>query len=162
MTRFELVQLVVAQARSNGFQYKRWYVTWLGMPWESARQATEVLCENRRYYALLFSREFAESFWKMGERMTLQVPAQSFERRMSDGTVGTVLRKGFTRRLARPNAWQYHLKQMSVADDPLRYIRRFLRVEEDLETEADTQPSQTVPQADPRFLIDDEDLLEDD
>ncbi len=73
MTRLELLQLILGQARNNGFQYRRWYAGWLGVPWESARQATESLCEGRRYYALLFSREFAESFWKDGAQMTLQI-----------------------------------------------------------------------------------------
>ncbi len=161
MTRFELLQLLVGQARSHGFQYRRWYGVWLGLPWEGAQKATAVLCESRRYYALLFSREFAESFWKGGEKMTVQVPTQSFERRMADGRIGTVTRKGFTRRTTRLDAWQYHLRQMSVAEDPLRYIRRFLRVEEDLEPEAAVEQQVTPQTQDPRFLIDEEDLLVD-
>ena len=148
MTRFELLQLVLVQARSHGFQYRRWYALFLGLPWEGAHKATEVLCERRLYYALLFSREFAESFWKGGEKMTLQVPKHTFERRMSDGTVGTVTRKPFTRRTTRPDAWRYHLREMSVAEDPLRYIRRFLRVTDDLEPDkanALSTPAATDP-----------------
>lgn len=159
MTRFELLQLILGQARSNGFQFRRWYVGWLGLPWEGARQAAEVLCDGRRYYALLFSQEFAKSFWKAGELMTLQVPAQTFQRRLSNGTIGTVVRKGFTRRRTRPDVWKYHVGQMSVADDPLRYIRRFLRVEDELEPEpaAASEPGAR----DRRFIVDEEDLLED-
>lgn len=159
MTRFELLQLILGQARSQGFQYRRWYGMWLGLPWEGSRRATEVLCESRRYYALLFSREFAESFWKSGEEMTLQVPTQSFERRMSDGTIGTVTRKSFTRRTTRSDVWRYHLREMSVADDPLRYIRRFLRVEDDLDTE--TAVGSIEELGDLRFVMDDEDFLVD-
>ncbi len=156
MTRFELLHLLVSQARSNGFQFRRWYVNWLGLPWEGSRQATEVLCEGRRYYALLFSREFVQSFWKSGEQMTLQMPRQTFQRQMSDGTIGTIVRKPFTRRSTRSDAWLYHMRQMAAAEDPLRYIRRFLRIEDELETE--TAPAY-VEIKDSRFIIDEEDLL---
>ncbi len=159
MTRFELLQLVVGHARTNGFQYRRWYASWLGLPWKGSEQATEVLCGGRHYYALLFSREFAESFWKSGEQMTVQVPSQSFQRKMAGGTIGTVNRRAFNKRLTRSDAWRYHLGQMAVAEDPLRYIRRFLRVEDELESET-AAPRETINNdQDPRFIIDEEDLL---
>ena len=161
MTRFELLQLLLGQARSNGFQFRRWYVGWLGLPWEGSQQAIEVLCERRLYYALLFSHEFAKSFWKGGKLMTLQMPAQTFERKFPDGSIGTVVRKGFTRRKVRPDAWQYHLRQMSVAEEPLRYIRRFIRVEDELEPELKVDEGDKTVARDTRFIIDDEDLLED-
>lgn len=161
MTRFELLNLVLGQARSNGFQYRRWYASWLGLPWEGSRRATELLCDGRRYYALLFSREFAESFWKSGQQMTLQMPTQSFQRRMADGTIRTVNRKGFTRRTTRPDAWRYHLRQMAIAEDPLRYVRRFLHVEEELEPEAEPALAVSGGESDARFIIDEEDLLTD-
>ncbi len=135
MTRFELLQLLVGQARNNGFEFRKWYVGKLGLPWVSSRQALEMLAMERRYYALLFSHEFASNFWKAGEVMTFQVPTQSFTRRMKDGTIGTVNRKSYTRRSAREDAWLYHLKELAAAEEPLRYIRRYLRVEEELDPE---------------------------
>lgn len=135
MTRLELLQVLVGQARANGFPFKRWYVSRLGLPWVSAKQAVEVLAEERRYYALLFSHEFASSFWKAGEAMTFQVPTQTFPRVMADGSVKWVKRKSYTRRSAREDAWRYHLREMAVAEEPLRYIRRFVRVAEDLDEE---------------------------
>jgi hypothetical protein len=132
MTRFELLQLLVGQARANGFPFRKWYVTRIGLPWTDAQTALEVLAKERRYYALLFSHEFASSFWKAGETMTFQVPTQTFQRRMADGSIGTVTRKSYTRRSAREDAWKYHLRELAVAEEPLRYMRRYLRVEEDL------------------------------
>jgi hypothetical protein len=136
MTRVELLQLLVGQARSNGFEFRKWYVGKLGLPWQSPSHAVEMLAVERRYYALLFSHEFASSFWKAGEVMTFQVQTQSFMRRMKDGTIGTVKRKGYTRRSAREDAWLYHLKELAAAEEPLRYMRRYLRVEDELEAEA--------------------------
>ena len=72
------------------------------------------------------------AFWKPGAEITFQVPAQTFPRRMPDGTVQTIQRKPFIRRSARKDAWRYHLREMALAEEPLRYIRRYLNVDEDL------------------------------
>ena len=72
------------------------------------------------------------AFWKPGAEITFQVPAQTFPRRMPDGTIQTIQRKPFIRRSARKDAWRYHLREMALAEEPLRYIRRYLNVEEDL------------------------------
>jgi len=141
MTRLDLLKILVGQARTNGFEFRRWYTARLGVPWISADAALALLDSQRRYYALLFSHEFASTFWKPGADITFQVPTQTFDRVMPDGSIATVTRKGFTRRSSRPDAWRYHLREMSVADDPLRYMRKYLAVDEDLEddpTEAET------------------------
>jgi hypothetical protein len=137
MTKFELLQLLVAQARANGFEFRKWYIGRMGLPWEPTRQAVETLCAERRYYALLFSHEFASSFWKAGERITFQVPTQTFTRRKADGTIGTVNRKGYTRRSTRDDAWRYHLRELAVAEEPLRYMRRYLRIDEEFNLDED-------------------------
>jgi hypothetical protein len=160
MTRLELLKLVIGQARTNGFAFKRWYVVWLGLPWKGAVAAAGELSANRRYYSLLFSHEFAESFWKSRQIMTIEVPMQTFQRVLPDGSVGTVTRKGFTRRMTREDAWRYHLSRMAIAEDPLRYIRRFLRVKEELEPETIPPEAESEAMQDPRFIIDEEDLLE--
>jgi hypothetical protein len=80
----------------------------------------------------LFSHEFASHFWKAGELMTFEVPTQTFKRRMADGSIGTVTRKAYTRRSAREDAWRYHLRELAMAEEPLRYMRRYLRVEDQL------------------------------
>ena len=133
MTRLELLRLLLGQARSNGFEFRRWYTTRLGLPWQSARHAAEMLAAERRYYALLFSHEFAQHFWKAGEKITFLVPTQTFRRTRPDGTIGTVTRKAYTRRSLRDDAWRYHLRELALAEEPLKYMRRYLRVDEEME-----------------------------
>lgn len=130
MTRLELLRLVIGRARSNGFEFRHWYTARLNEPWINAETALQRLEQNRRYYSLLFSHEFASSFWKPGSDFTFQVEAQSFQRCRPDGTVATVSRKPFTRRSSRRDAWRFHLREMAAAEEPLRYIRRYLHVEE--------------------------------
>jgi len=147
MTRFELLHLLVAQARANGFEFRKWYIAKLGLQWETTRQAVETLSVERRYYALLFSHEFASSFWKAGEQITFQVANQTFTRRKADGTIATVTRKAYTRRSTRTDAWRYHLRELAMAEEPLRYMRKYLRVDEDLDPDDDQQapPIATSP-----------------
>jgi hypothetical protein len=147
MTRLELLMIVVGRARSNGFEFRRWYTTKLGLPWISAEAALALLEAQRRYYALLFSHEFASAFWKPGAEITFQVPAQTFQRQMPDGSIRTIKRKPFTRRSARPDAWRYHLSHMALAEEPLRYIRRYLNVEDDLTDDLVSAVSEESPAA---------------
>ncbi|HEU5341424.1 hypothetical protein [Edaphobacter sp.] len=150
MTRLELLQLLVGQARANGFEFRKWYVGKLGLPWPGNRQAIELLSTERRYYALIFSHEFATAFWKAGEEMVFQVPTQSFTRKMADGTIGIVYRKGYTRRRTREDVWLYHLKELAISEEPLRYLRRFLRVADELTED----PPATVSEPDSEELDD--------
>ena len=134
MTRNELLQLLIGQARANGFEFRKWYVGRLRLSWTTAKEAVETLGKERRYYALLFSHEFAKSFWKAGQKMTFQVPEQTFQRTRPDGSIGTVTRKGFIRRSSREDAWKYHLRELAIAEEPLLYMKKFLRVEEEMDS----------------------------
>jgi hypothetical protein len=147
MTKIELIRLLVGQARANGFEFRKWYTGKLGRPWVDSLTAFTDLAAERRYYVLLFSHEFASNFWKSGGVISFQVPSQSFKRRMADGTVGTVQRKAYVRRSAREDVWRYHLQELAIAEEPLRYMRRYLLVEEDLEPDPPANPS-----SDPRRL----------
>jgi hypothetical protein len=147
MTRLDLLKIAIGRARANGFELRRWFTSRLALPWTSADDAIAILEQHRHYYALLFSSEFAQAFWKPGAEMTFQVPAQTFPRRMPDGTIKMIARKPFTRRSARKDAWRYHLREMALAEEPLRYIRRYLNVEEDLTEEPTSSINSTVSAA---------------
>lgn len=133
MTRLELLRLLIGQAKANGFEFRKWYTTRLGLPWQNSQHAAEMLAAERRYYVLLFSHDFARSFWKAGEKMTFLVEGQTFQRVRPDGTVLTVTRKGYTRRSGREDAWLYHLRQLAMQEEPLRYMRRYLRIVDEME-----------------------------
>jgi hypothetical protein len=149
MTRLELLTIVVGRARANGFEFRRWYTGRLGIPWISAEASLTLLDQQRRYYALLFSHEFACAFWKAGEEITFSVPAQTFQRATPDGTTITVERKSFIRRSARRDAWKYHLREMALSEEPLRYLRKYLNVEEDLPEDIQPATAADSPHAKP-------------
>jgi hypothetical protein len=64
--------------------------------------------------------------------MQFVVPTQQFVRLNAKGKQVTVTRKAYTRRTLKPDAWKYHLREMAVSEEPLRYIRRFLVTHEEL------------------------------
>lgn len=132
MTRKDLIRLLVLQARANGFEFRKWYQDKIGREWTTAEGAIETLSEGGRYYALLFSHNFAQHFWKPGSQIRFVVPTQEFKQLNRRGEEITVIRKAHTRRTARENSWEYHLREMAASEEPLRYIRRFLVTEEEL------------------------------
>ncbi|MGC2161955.1 MAG: hypothetical protein WA634_08610 [Silvibacterium sp.] len=145
MTRKELIHLLVLQARANGFEFRKWYQGRIGTEWTTTEAAIETLSLGGRYYALLFSHQFARHFWKAGRQMQFVVPTQEFKRLNRRGEEITVVRKAYTRRTMRGNAWEYHLREMAAVEEPLRYIRRFLITGEEItaqisDTGADLPP----------------------
>ena len=133
MTRQELLRIVIRQARTNGFPFRRWFQVAVDPSWSSFEHAVELLAQGRRYYSLLFAHEFARSFWKQGSQISFLVPAASYTRRDKEGRIVTVTRKPFTRRTLKADVWKYHLREMAAHDEPLRYIRRFLIIEGDVQ-----------------------------
>jgi hypothetical protein len=133
MTRQELLRIVVRQARSNGFQFRKWFLAAIDPSWNSFDDAVDLLAQGRRYYSLLFAHEFARAFWKQGSQISFVVPAATYTRRDKEGRIVTVTRKPFTRRTLKADVWKYHLREMAAHDEPLRYIRRFLVIEGDVQ-----------------------------
>jgi hypothetical protein len=133
MTRQELLRVVIRQARVNGFQFRKWFQSVIDPSWDSFDDAVETLAQGRRYYALLFAHDFARTFWKQGSQISFVVPAASYTRRDKDGRIVTVTRKPFTRRTLKADVWKYHLREMAAHDEPLRYIRRFMVIEGDVQ-----------------------------
>lgn len=132
MTREALLRILLSQAKINGFEFRKWFQASIQPEWTGSEAALKLLSEGSRYYALIFSHAFARCFWKQGTQMSFVVPAATYTRRNPGGQIVTVTRKAFTRRTLKAGVWRYHLKEMANAEDPLRYLRRFLLIEEDL------------------------------
>jgi hypothetical protein len=143
MTRQEVLRHIVLQARSNGFDFRAWYRAFAAPEWLGFDEAIDHLCQGRNCYALLFSHEFAQAFWKAGLQMSFMVPAVSYPQRRKDGQIVMVHRRAFARRMLKADSWLYHLREMV---DPLKYIRRFVVLQEDIV--AARQPRPDTP-ADP-------------
>jgi hypothetical protein len=126
MNRKEMLALLLNQAQFNGFEFRRWFQVQVHPFWPGTEQALALLAGEGRYYTLLFSHEFAQSFWRSGAQMRFSVPQVTYSRVNTRGDVIHVTRKPFTRRTIRSDVWKYHLRQMAASEDPILYLCRFL------------------------------------
>jgi hypothetical protein len=124
--RKELLRLLLNQAQFNGFEFRNWFLAHVQPTWPGTEQALNMLATESRYYALLFSHDFARFYWRTGARISFIVPSITYPRVNRRGEVVQVTRKPFTRRTIKPDVWKYHLRQMAAAEDPFTYLRRFL------------------------------------
>ena len=123
-----MLRRLMNQALFNGFEFRQWFQSHVQPAWPGTEQALTLLASEGRHYTLLFSHDFARSFWRAGSHIRFSVPATSYQRVNSRGEVINVTRKPFTRRSIKPDVWKYHLRQMAIADDPVEYLCRFLPV----------------------------------
>jgi len=132
MTRRELLRHIILQAHANGFDFHAWHCAFVTPIWPGIDTAVEQLCCGRNCYALIFSHEFAQAFWKSGQQIAMIVPAVSYPQRAKDGSIVTIHRRAFARRRLKADSWLYHLAEMARAPHPLKYIRRFVVLQEDI------------------------------
>lgn len=147
MTRKDILQLLLLQARANGFELRRWYRKNIDTSWVDFESALITLTSGKRYYALLFSHDFASTFWKPGAQISFIVPTASYTRRNKAGELITITRKAFTRRTLKLDSWRYHLREMAITEEPLRYMQRFIIRKEDLERYRSEHPGADDPLA---------------
>ncbi len=126
MNRKELLRLLLSQAQFNGFDFRGWFQAHVQSSWPGIESALSLMATESRYYALLFSHEFARCYWRSGARICFTIPSITYPRVNRQGEVVQVTRKPFTRRVVKPDVWKYHLRQMAAAEDPFAYLRRFL------------------------------------
>ncbi|HUX43142.1 MAG TPA: hypothetical protein VMV57_00180 [Terracidiphilus sp.] len=132
MSRKEMLRLLLNQAQFNGFEFRRWFQAFIQPTWPGAETALTLLASEGRYFALLFSHEFAKCFWRTGALISFSVPAVTYPRVNSRGEVVQVTRKPFTRRTIKPDVWRYHLRQMAASGDPVAYLCRFLPAQDQM------------------------------
>jgi hypothetical protein len=152
MTRRALLRMLVLRARAHGFEFRKWYQANIEPEWQDFNHAVTVLESGRRYYALLFSHEFARNFWKKGTQISFILPSQEYTRLDNKGKPVVIKRQAFTRRTSRSTSntiWQYHLEQMAVWEEPLRYIRRFILTDDELESTGSEAAEGAEKPADP-------------
>jgi len=144
MTRQETLFMLLSQAMVNGFEFRRWYQSNISREWPGTDESIELLAAESRFYALVFSHEFARAFWKQGAQMSFIVPSMTYSRMNGRGEVETISRKPFTRRTIKADVWKYHLRQMALSEDPIRYLKRFLPAHEQLQAQHNTADRMTA------------------
>ena len=60
MNRKDVLRLLVNQAQSNGFEFRRWFQKNIETAWPGTEQALATLATEGRYFALVFSHDFVQ------------------------------------------------------------------------------------------------------
>ncbi len=147
MDRKDKLRLLLNQAQLHGFEFRSWFQANIQPEWPGSEWALELLAAEGRHFALLFSHEFAQSYWRSGGQMSFLVPGITYPRVTAQGEVVQITRKPFTRRTIKPEAWKYHLREMAAAGDPIAYLLRFLPQPDQLRGLAVTPAMTQQPQA---------------
>jgi len=102
MTNEEILNKAIEKAEKNGFI-------------ESEMRHFELLGHPRPYEYVIYNHDFAKAFW--GEARVENLPPIRNE-------VGIVIAR--PRGIVSHKGWQYHLQQMVLEEDPIKYLERFL------------------------------------
>ena len=111
MTDKEILQKAIEKAGKNGFDLKKWRIFMhhgndvIDMDLDHEVKAILLIGQT---YALIFSHDFARAFWgnKKSKRMHFDDGSHYYK----------VIDEG----------WQYHLRDMVLEAEPLKYMERFL------------------------------------
>jgi len=109
MTKEEILKKAIRKAAGN-----------MPMPRFIERDIETSLREDT-YFAIIFSHDFAKAFWGEKKCYWLKGGYDNYDKEIEDLESGDsqdwyqVLPK-----------WQYHLQQMVISEDPVKYLEKFL------------------------------------
>lgn len=102
MTDKEILKKAIEKIERNGFNSSKWMKNNYPLTPNYLCMGTGILSKNNKHYMLIFSHEFAKAYW--GEKENIN----------SCYEVGVL------------KDWEYHLSQMVMKKQPLKYIEDFL------------------------------------
>ena len=108
MTNKQILKKVTEKAVKNG--YKKTYIRdWFAKNFGKG----EDFKYQYLYYAIIFSHDFAKAFWGEGIVKTDNIKDLFNEEKVI--AIMTMI------------SWQYHLQQMVLEKEPLKYLEQFLK-----------------------------------
>lgn len=126
MTTEEILTKAIEKAIDNGWDYLT-FIAW-DEKWEPpARKARQVMAEFYEMYSeaedsvfeidlvykMIFKHDFAEALW--GDK-------QEYIISIEETLDGTNMKSGGYEEAYSIYAWEFHLQQMIIADDPIKYL----------------------------------------
>ena len=115
MSNEEMLKKAIEKAIKNGWDYKY-------------ELKPIKIAQNKDYFyewkirAIIFDHDFAKAFWKDKEPICYCC-SRINDKELVDGKILSVCGKEY--RILLP-AWQYHLQNMVISKDPIKYLAKFL------------------------------------
>ncbi|MBW2968536.1 hypothetical protein KY314_00250 [Candidatus Woesearchaeota archaeon] len=129
MEKGEILKKTIKKAIKNGWKKGERFLE----DWWDETNSFERIIYWKAYYHLIFSHDFAKAFW--GEEKVDEF-GYKFED-MSDREIQSSYPKGFIYKAGETlykqrnyddaqQSWKFHLQQMVISEDPLKYLEHFL------------------------------------
>jgi len=114
MKNEQILKKAIEKAVKNGLDIRE-----LGKKdgWSESELDLETLYNS--YYSIIFSHDFAKAFWGIGK--PVMIDGQEFYRFKWINIVGEKTDSAY-----HLTAWQYHLQQMVLEEEPIKYLEKFL------------------------------------
>src|SRR5579871_3197668 len=103
MKNEDILKKAIEKAVKNGYSHGYFLKVW-----EIKGEGLTKLMSH--YFEIILSHDFAKAFWPLYNRHRLTIEDQN-----TVGTKEIIL-----------DDWQYHLQQMVIFEDPIKYLERFL------------------------------------
>ncbi len=109
----KILRKAIEKAVKNGYKDTYGYLN--GWRKRYLQSYMSSVISSKDYYRIIFSHQFAKAFW--GEDNCIFVKGQG---------VYPIPAKDATQNVADLKIWEFHLQQMVLEKDPLKYLERFL------------------------------------
>ena len=119
MTNKKILQQAIGKAVKNGWDISSENGLFEMIPFGTDDPKLIAEANKNSSYNIIFSHDFAKAFW--GERKEVSYD-EDIPLSPTEFTEGCELGK----KSVLDNKWQYHLQQMVISDDPIKYLEEFL------------------------------------
>lgn len=123
MTNQEILQKAIEKAIGNGFEFDAFikaHPMLVHLITDTKKAWIESIIAYRQEAMILFDRDFAKAFWGNGRHGYTEIRYE---------VVGCEECKleGFPPEGFKPlPCWQFHLQQMVISEDPIKYLEQFI------------------------------------
>jgi hypothetical protein len=116
MTNFDILEKAIKQTKLNGYKGRPYY--------HIDNETLEDLLFDCSYTDIIFSHDFAKAFW--GEEVLSEVREYPIVEKDGKEIIGD---KPILAMTVEFPAWQFHLQQMVLEVEPVKYLEKFLSKE---------------------------------
>ena len=135
MTNEQILEKAIEKAVHNGYEPEPKWALHLKR-WAKDPDSFALCSDECFYYGIVFSHDFAKAIWGMGmissccevsiSRTTAEIIKMFGKDHESNMFYCSKCENMIVEEVYATNAWQYHLQQMVLEEEPLKYLEKFL------------------------------------
>ena len=107
MENKEILKKAIQKAEQKGFEMRKWKNENEKKEWWKEWEDKAIMFDS--YFVIIFNHDFAKAFWGKGKGASVLLQDIGHQILESDGF-----------------QWQFHLQQLVLEENPLKYIEKYL------------------------------------